>query len=124
MSRDFKFEHGKIDWSTIARTADGNFACTMCKGKREIHLKAWKNLPEETRMCIVCQGTGYLIEDVLLALGSERSTSAQYRGEFETLRDWVRKNSTCKTCHGDQMKTMGGCPCKECGLEGRQPWGG
>jgi hypothetical protein len=42
--------------------------------------------------------------------------------DYNELKAYVEKTSTCKTCHGDQDKTLGLCFCKECGLPGKGYW--
>lgn len=124
MKYKIDFRHGEIDWSNVPRTLDGNFACSMCCGSGMMKFPARKKSTEETRFCISCNGTGYLIEEILLSLNFEQRQAEKCHCDNQKLSDWIKNSSTCKICCGDQMKIAGGVPCKECGLEGKLPWGG
>ena len=113
---------------THPKTPDGQFACTHCKGKGYLEWEHARlnNLGENpTRTdCIFCDKTGYYVVELHHELQYKENQINHEHEEFEILRDWILKNSTCKTCGGNQMKTMGIVKCEECGLEGRCPWGG
>ncbi len=52
------------------------------------------------------------------------STCDYLRKSLETLELWIKTTSKCSKCNGNPYKTVGGTICIECGLEGKQPWGG
>lgn len=114
--------------NTHPKTIDGQFACTHCKGLGCLEwgsAKLHSNGDNPTRIdCIFCGKTGCYVVELLHELTHEVNQIKYEQEETEILRKWILKNSSCKTCNGNQMKTSGGILCKECGLEGRCPWGG
>jgi hypothetical protein len=91
--------------------------CPMCKGK-----KVHEHLDQKVS-CVCGDGTyiGYLIEWRIEML--ERSLK-QSREDNRELQDWVKSTSKCKTCGGDQWKTLGLLNCKECDIPGKGFWPG
>lgn len=92
--------------------------CPMCEGKGEVFNPAGPNVK-----CICEDGTyiGHLLnwEMMLLEIKIERLSE-----ERNDLLFWIQQHNNCSTCHSDRSKTLGGIPCKECGLIGTQPWPG
>jgi len=72
--------------------------------------------------CICENGTyiGYLEYE----LKSETRRADEYYKDYKELQTWVEKTSTCKSCKGVQMATLGLCLCEECGLPGKGFWPG
>jgi len=98
--------------------------CPVCKGEGKF---VW---PDQTKEfpCGACKSTGelfaYLKREVIgLRAGFENLEKSKTE-EINRLDSWIQEHSSCKTCKGNRHKTPGGCPCKECGLVGDQPWGG
>lgn len=73
--------------------------------------------------CVCEDGTriGYLENWIIWGLEDNLERSGEING---MLRSWIKDNTTCKTCKGDQYKTFGMCPCSECGLIGQACWPG
>ena len=98
--------------------------CPLCKGKGEF---VWPNQNQDAP-CFQCQSTGELFAYLKVAVVSLRKEleylNKNKSDEIERLDSWIQKISTCKSCKGNRHQTPGGCPCKECGLVGDQPWGG
>lgn len=97
---------------------DGKFACTLCKGKKTTKIAS------RERMCPACGGTGLRVSELESEIGFQINQRQRMQQERDTLREWVKSNTNCSTCEGNQNKTYGGTACKECGLEGTMPWGG
>lgn len=111
----------KYDWKTYDLTSDGQFACRYCKGTKQMGSPLGSN---NLVKCWMCNGSGYMIDVIMTDLRREQDHHNSTRQELQELKDWIRQTSTCKTCGGNQGKTLGGMSCKECGLEGKCPWGG
>lgn len=92
--------------------------CPMCNG--EIYIKGHR---KGNIKCVCEDGTyiGYLVnwEIYLLKENHER-----LKKDHTELQNWVKKTSNCKTCGGDQMKTLGLVICNECGIPGKGYWPG
>jgi len=73
--------------------------------------------------CICGDGTyiGALSEFVIPQL--ER-TQKRLIEDINTLEEWIKSKSACKTCKGNRMKTLAHCTCVECGITGTCPWPG
>lgn len=109
------------NWKENGLTADGQFACDICNGTKQMIVNvATKKLGE----CGWCNGTGYMVDCLNTQLGWAKNDTNRERENFKKLEEWVRRTSKCSKCQGNSYKTPGGCPCEECGLEGTQPWGG
>lgn len=110
-----------MKWSKIGLTDDGQFGCKICKGKKVF---SFSFNPAKTDKCGACEGTGYMVEYLSQDVRLLENEKKKLRDDYKKLEDWVKSTSKCTLCKGDSYKTFGGCPCKECGLEGTQPWGG
>ncbi len=100
---------------------------------KKVYILNQKSIDEYRETC-------HLWEEMYVALEKDRDNSwsehqrltlnnlkgdIEYRDkEIELLRKWIRDNSQCKTCGGNQFITLGMIGCKECGLHGQAPWGG
>ena len=107
------------EWNKNTFAEDGQFACPICKGKKVVKIGRLKNAD-----CPGCLGTGHLVDYLAFDAEDERRRYKRESENHQKLILWAKETSTCKTCGGDSYKTMGGIPCKECGLEGSAPWGG
>jgi hypothetical protein len=109
-------------------TPQGQFGCPRCFGSGKFNLGRWndkeKKIEPNFIPCISCGETGLLCEYQRRVVCSRNYDAETLRSDKEMLLNWIKKNSTCKTCRGNQGSTPGGCPCEECGLIGTQPWGG
>lgn len=104
-----------INWKSYGFTEDGMIACDLCEGKKKVH---------HFDGCPGCGSTGYLLDVLKFNAEYENHKYERSNNDFKYLKSFIEKTSQCKTCKGVQHKTMGGCPCEECGLLGTQPWGG
>lgn len=93
--------------------------CSLCSGSKKITLRN-KNIMD----CPSCDATGTLVGQLNVELRRVKNELKDSYKEQNKLLDWIKRSSTCKTCEGNQYKTFGGGNCKECGLEGKMPWGG
>jgi hypothetical protein len=98
--------------------------CSFCDGT-----KGWTFIHDNDpsrgpvfHPCYCEDGTrvGQLISDLAI----QKLQNEQIYDDYNQLRQWVEKTSTCKTCKGDQYSIPGGTLCSECRLPGLQPWGG
>jgi hypothetical protein len=65
-----------------------------------------------------------LIAQLQQEVAYHKAMENQHMKDIRIYAEWVEKNSKCSKCFGKRSNTMGGCPCKECGLIGSMPWGG
>ena len=103
-------------------TKDGQFGCQICKGIGEIGWPIFN--PTKLEPCFVCNGSGYLVDNLKFELKSTQFQHEVTRKELKELKECITKTSKCKTCKGYSYNSAGGCGCSECGLEGSKPWGG
>lgn len=96
--------------------------CTECKGDGGWILP--NNKGGTTFHPCVCEGSGLRIDQLKSDVAIDRIRIKQIHKDLRLLQEWVLKNSECKTCGGDQMKTLGMLTCGECGLPGNGFWGG
>ena len=112
------------DWSQHPKNENGDLLHLRCNGTGEHSTPPWNGKPELRIRCVGCNGTGLLIPALLSAIRDEKSMHARAEEELDELQGWIKANSKCLTCGGDQMKTLGLGFCKECGIPGKCPWPG
>jgi hypothetical protein len=78
---------------------------------------------EEISVYCTCDDGTYIGHLESEIQGEKRQTE-QFQRDYVELRDYIRRTSKCKTCHGEQGHTLGLCTCSECGLPGNCPWPG
>lgn len=104
---------------------DKKLHCHTCKGKGCF---IWEGQDQPPPECDRCNGTGEVLVYYETIVKELRYRNARDHDrmihERDGLLDWIKENSTCKTCLGVPGKTWGGSNCKECGLVGTQPWPG
>ena len=109
-------------------TPQEQFGCPKCFGSGKYDLGRWDEVKEciESHLipCIWCKETGLLCEYQRQELCSKSYENIGLEKENKVLLEWIKKNSTCTTCHGQTERTPGATNCVECGLFGTQPWGG
>jgi len=96
--------------------------CSLCKGEGGFEFTLPGGELRKT-MCI-CDGTGLKIDQLRSDCKTKDIQIKQVYNDLREVQKWVKENSTCKTCGGDQRKTWGGIKCEECGLPGNAPWPG
>jgi hypothetical protein len=105
-------------------TIDGKLGCSHCLGTGNVT----RAFPDEgiihSMRCVHCVGSGLLVDVVKREKESLTHDLERAKAELNTVRNWLKENSTCSKCRGDQFRTPGGTKCPECGLEGLAPWGG
>jgi hypothetical protein len=96
--------------------------CGMCKGEGGFEF----TLPdgELRKTPCRCNGSGLEIDNLRAKLRMNDIQISQVHKELKNVQKWIKENSTCKTCGGNQGKTWGSVPCEECGLIGNMPWPG
>lgn len=107
------------DWKKYGFTEDGQFACDLCKGTKKVKMGK-----HDEFTCPRCLGSGYMVDAIKGDVGFEQATVSDLRKTLLNLQLWVKTTSKCSLCNGNTHKTLGGCPCPECTLEGTAPWGG
>ncbi len=113
---------GATDWP---RDASGDHVCPRCVGEGRTTFPVFKGESEARWVfCGSCGGTGKLAMMLAFELVHSERGEKELNDKITYYRDFIKRISTCKTCGGNEMKTMGLSTCKECGLEGRCPWGG
>jgi hypothetical protein len=78
---------------------------------------------EEISVYCVCDDGTY-IGSLEHDLRMEKRQTEDARKDYQKLKDYILKTSTCKTCEGHQERIFGLCTCKECGLPGNGYWPG
>jgi len=99
---------------------DKNNICSLCEGKAEFRFFNDITKKEQIQPCSCDDGTR--VGQLKTNLKIEKIRYDQLREDYKILQEWVKKTSKCKTCEGDQYRTLGRIPCKECGLPGMAPW--
>ena len=101
--------------------------CSECGGTGKLIVPKWavENFKEdEILSCYACLGTGLQTKKLRNLITFQKSEAENYKIELKNLLNLIKITSKCSTGHGERNHTLGGIPCKECGLEGMMPWGG
>lgn len=98
-----------------------NNICPFCEGRKYFETSRTKK-SGQTIPCICEDGTyiGFLLSEY----EDEKNSHIGTRKRIIELQDWVKITSTCKTCGGNQKKTLGLLTCPECGIPGTGFWPG
>ena len=120
-----KFENDKF--SVNYTHFDDENICRSCGGSKQLIVPKWtqKGMKEDDIFpCWDCEKTGKQTYSLRNQILSEKHRSEGHYKDYRELQEFIKKTSTCIKCHGNQMSTLGGGVCEECGLPGKCPWPG